>query len=343
MRTAIAAFLFIFNTSPADAETFRIATFNTELSQKGPGLLLRALEQKSLPQAEAVLDVVRTIKPDILLLQNIDWDAEGRTLGVLTQRLSAHGLQFEHGFTIQPNSGRRTTLDLDGDGRTGGPGDAQGYGAFTGAHGMVILSRFPIANEQIEDHSGHLWKDLPWAHLPTHADGSPFPSVEAQEIQRLSSTNHFTLPIDISDRRQIKLMVFHATPPVFDGEEDRNGKRNHDEIAFWAHVLDAEEPEAPVILIGDANLDPQKGDGRHAAIQRLLSHPRLQDPEPASETGGTATVNWSQTGPLRVDYILPDRLLRVVAAGVHWPSSPTSAAAMASRHRLVWLDIEVPD
>ena len=29
----------------------------------------------------------------------------------------------------------------------------------------------------------------------------------------------------------------HPTPPVFDGAEDRNGKRNHDEIRLMADYL----------------------------------------------------------------------------------------------------------
>ena len=32
-------------------------------------------------------------------------------------------------------------------------------------------------------------------------------------------------------------LVSHPTPPVFDGPEDRNGRRNHDEIRFWADYI----------------------------------------------------------------------------------------------------------
>ena len=33
------------------------------------------------------------------------------------------------------------------------------------------------------------------------------------------------------------LLVAHPTPPTFDGAEDRNGTRNHDEIRFWADYV----------------------------------------------------------------------------------------------------------
>jgi len=93
------------------------------------------------------------------------------------------------------------------------------------------------------------------------------------------------------------------------------------------------------VLIGDANLDPDTGAGRRGAIRALLGDPRLQDPLP-----GRPTVDWEETGPLRVSYILPDARLRVTAAGVHWPPEGPrgrAAAALAGPHRIVWVDLAV--
>jgi len=91
------------------------------------------------------------------------------------------------------------------------------------------------------------------------------------------------------------------------------------------------------VLIGDANLDPERGDGRRGAIRALLADPRLRDPLP-----GRATVDWEATGPLRVSYILPSVDLRVSGAGVHWPPEGApgrEAAVTAGPHRLVWVDL----
>ena len=35
----------------------------------------------------------------------------------------------------------------------------------------------------------------------------------------------------------IHTLVSHPTPPVFDGPEDRNGTRNHDEIRLWSDYV----------------------------------------------------------------------------------------------------------
>jgi hypothetical protein len=37
--------------------------------------------------------------------------------------------------------------------------------------------------------------------------------------------------------KTIHVLASHPTPPTFDGAEDRNGKRNHDEIRFWRDYI----------------------------------------------------------------------------------------------------------
>jgi hypothetical protein len=39
--------------------------------------------------------------------------------------------------------------------------------------------------------------------------------------------------------QDVHFLTAHPTPPTFDGAEDRNGKRNHDEIRFWADYVPA--------------------------------------------------------------------------------------------------------
>ena len=42
----------------------------------------------------------------------------------------------------------------------------------------------------------------------------------------------------VAERADLHLLAHHPTPPVFDGPEDRNGRRNHDEAALWTAWLD---------------------------------------------------------------------------------------------------------
>ncbi|MEO0401386.1 MAG: endonuclease/exonuclease/phosphatase family protein [Pseudomonadota bacterium] len=321
------------------ADTIRIATYNTELQRDGPGLLLRDLARGKDGQINAVLAVIQQADADILALQGIDYDLTSEALTRL-----AKAANYPHHFALRPNTGMPTGLDMDGDGRLGGPRDAQGYGRFSGQGGMAVLSRFPILTEEVQDFSDLLWRDTPNPTLP-HVNDAPFPSAPAQAAQRLSTTGHWIVPVKTPTGR-MDLMTFHASPPVFDGPEDRNGKRNHDEIRLWQHVLDGAigtAPAGPFVIAGDANLDPVDGSGIKAAIKTLLADPRVQDVRPQGDQG-TDTADWTDPVPgnLRVDYVLPSQHWSVVDSGVMWPS-PTAALAetvtQASRHHLVWVDL----
>jgi len=341
------------------AETIRIATYNTDLSRKGPGLLLRDILKGGDAQTAAIQQVITTVDPDILVLQGIDYDLGLEALTALRDVLANGGPEYPYMFALRPNSGMATGLDMDGDGRRGGARDKQGYGPVAGEGGMAILSRFAIDASAARDFSALLWKDFPSALLP-EVEGKPFPSAQAQAVQRLSSVGHWVVPVQLPGGGRLDLLTFHATPPVFDGPEDRNGRRNHDEISFWTHYLDGDFGPAPArnfVIIGDANLDPIDGEGRKRAILDLLGDARLQDPAPkrpgkVENTGGHKgdpkldTVDWPlpDPGPMRVDYVLPSANLTVVGSGVYWPveGSPGSVAVKAaSRHRMVWVDLEI--
>jgi hypothetical protein len=320
------------------------------------------------PQIDAVLSVIARNAPDILLLSGIDHDAGGHALAVLQRRLGDAGHPMPHAFAAAPNWGVPTGLDIDGDGDANGPEDAQAFGTFRGQGGMALLSRFPVAPQGAQVFADLLWSDFPAADTPFGA-ADPVASV-----LRLSASGHWDVPVKLPGGAITRLLALHAVPPVFDGPEDRNGRRNADQLRFWSDYLEGWHPEtgtAPTprhaIVIGTLNADPRDGEARRGALRRLLDHPRLQDPKPASAGGAAATreqggsnlrhggdpaldtVDWpeargSDPGNLRVDYILPDRGFDVAGAGVFWPEEGPDAelAARASRHRLVWVDLSIP-
>ncbi|MCA0964473.1 endonuclease/exonuclease/phosphatase family protein [Salipiger bermudensis] len=307
--------VFLWLALPLQAEPLRLATWNADLSRKGPGLLLRDLRDGA---GAGVVAEIAAVAPDVLLLTDIDFDHDLAALGALAARLEEAGLSYPHRFAQRPNTGLPTGLDLDGDGRLGGPRDAQGYGRFSGQGGMALLSRRPLRLEA--DFTALLWRDLSRSRM---RDDDPAPG-----RQRLSSDAHWVIGIEGGPT----LLAWNATPPVFDGPEDRNGRRNADEAALWRRYLDGAfgtPPDRPV-LIGNANLDPERGEGLREEMRGLLGDPRLQDPLP-----GEATVAWDQTGPMRVSYILPAAELTVRDAGVR-------PAIEGQRHRLVWVTLDLP-
>ncbi|MFV0245054.1 MAG: endonuclease/exonuclease/phosphatase family protein [Qingshengfaniella sp.] len=333
---------------PVAAETVRLAMFNVALDRDGPGLLLRDLKRGD-DQARAAALTIAAAAPDILVLARFDYDLHGVALAEFARLVVAQGgPDYPHHFALRPNAGWATGLDLDGDGRLGGPGDAQGYGTFAGQGGLALLSRYPIDQGSLRDFSDLLWCDLPGATLPMLED-QPFYDATARAVLRLSSVGHWVLRIKGPDA-PLWVGAFHATTPVFDGPEDRNGLRNRDEIRFWSLFLDGAfgPPPNRFVLLGDANLDPQGGEGHHQTIRDLLIHPGLQDPGQRTINGDRATGLWEdRPGPLRVDYALPSADLQVTGSGLTGTGDGTGLGATLAEagldpplHRLVWVDVD---
>ncbi len=329
MAARLAVLLSLIWAAVAAADPVRIATYNTELGAKGPGIFLRDILRGKTDDILSAIDVIRETDADILVLQGIDYDLDGVALGAFADAIGG----YPHRFALPSNFGMRTGIDMDRDGYDDNARDTQAYGRFRGQGGMAILSRHPIERAGGVDFSDLLWRDFPNANIPMTKDG-PFFTDEVWDIQRLSSGGHWVVPVLIGDAR-VTIMAFYPTPPVFDGPEDRNGKRNGDEINLWRTYLDGGIGHTPpadrFLIVGDANNDPDRGAGLRDTIRALLAHPKLQDPLPDQ-----TTVDWGDVGAgkQRVDYVLPSVDLTVIDAGL----GPRGA----SRHHPVWVDINLP-
>ncbi len=333
------------------ADVVRIATYNPDLVRAGPGLLLQSIDRRNDDQIDAVVAILVHLDADIVLLTGVDYDYGQSALRELAANLGERGLDYPYLLPLRPNTGVPTGLDLDGNGRLGEARDAQGFGRFAGSAGMAILSRYPIGVPR--DFSGLLWRDLPGADLPPDM----IPAVK--DVQLLSTSGHYEVPVTIGDA-SLRLLVWYATPPVFDGEEDRNGRRNKDETALWLRLLEGglpwAPPVAPFVVLGQSSLDPADGDGLHAGVRALLTHPALQDPQPKGSSARNDPGHYGDAahdtafydkgvGGLRVDLLLPSADLTVQDAAVLWPPDTDPLAitlATASRHRPVWADIVLP-
>jgi endonuclease/exonuclease/phosphatase family metal-dependent hydrolase len=382
MLRLFVVFIALMLTSPGlSAGTLRVATFNIAMGLEEAGLLARALQSGEDARLGQVAGVLQRTRPDIVLLNEFDYDPSVDTAGLLNANYLARGqegrqaITYPYHYRAPVNTGVDSGLDLDGDGRNGGPGDSWGFGHFPGQYGMLVLSRYPLASSR--SFREFRWSDMPGALRPEKPDGSSFHPDETWEQLRLSSKSHWDLAFDVGGRR-LHLLVHHPTPPVFDGPEDRNGRRNFDEIRFWLDYITPGDDGytvddqglaggitagAPFVIAGDFNADPYDGDSLAGAIGQLLQSPRVNarcNPvskgaaEAARAQGGvtgtqsgdpaadTADFDDRHTGNLRLDYVLPSSELAIMGCGVFWPAAnePGHALAGASDHHLVWVDIE---
>ena len=287
--------------------TVRFATFNASLNRSAAGALAAELSSPGSPQPDAVAEIIQRVRPDVLLINEFDFDAGNVALdGFQTNYLSiAHGsvtpIIYPYCYTAPSNTGIPSGFDLDKSGVVGGPNDAFGFGFFPGQFGMAVYSMVSIDVDNIRTFQNFLWKDMPGALLPKGPSGTPWYTPDELDILRLSSKSHWDLPIEIG-KRTVHFLVSHPTPPVFDGPEGRNGARNHDEIRFWAdyispgqaaYIYDDEgnhgglKPSELFVIAGDQNADPLDGDSVPGAIQQLLDHPLVNTQTTPSSAGGT--------------------------------------------------------
>jgi endonuclease/exonuclease/phosphatase family protein len=343
----------------------RFATFNASLNRGSAGLLVTHLSDPAVDdvfrrQIRNVAEVVQRVRPDVLLINEFDFDPAAANLFrdnfLEVSQNGARPIEYPYAFIAPSNTGVFSGKDLNGDGIVGTTvgtvayaNDALGFGFFPGQFGMVVYSRYPIEFDDVRTFQNFLWKDMPGNRIPT-----PFYSPDEVDILRLSSKSHWDIPIEIGEKT-VHFLVSHPTPPVFDGPEDRNGRRNFDEIRLWAdyitpgkssYIYDDEGERGGLkrgelfVIAGDQNSDPLDGDSVPGAIQQLLDNPLVNAEDTPDSRGAVEatrlqgganathksnprfdTADFADTAPgnLRADYVLPRRSLEIDDAGVFWP------------------------
>ncbi len=372
------------NDESGNPATIRFATFNVSFNRKKEGQLKEELTKGNSRNPTRIAEIIQRVRPDVLLLNEFDYDAEGIGVNAFAKNFLAVSqnnqtpIEYAHVYFAEANTGVDSTLDLNKDGKLGTSSDAFGFGDFPGQYGMVVLSKFEIDQENIRTFRKFLWKDMPNNLWPIDPEsGKPFYSKEIESVFRLSSKSHWDVPIKVGGQ-SIHFLVAHPTPPVFDEEEDRNGRRNHDEIRFFADYVTPEKSayvyddngqkgglpvDSRFVIAGDMNADECDGDSCMNAATLLTSHKLINhNSTPASDGGAfysklqakanlahrgdpafdTGDFNDFKVGNLHIDYCLPSKGLEIRASGVFWPKpeQPGADLVKASDHRLVWIDIE---
>jgi hypothetical protein len=353
--------------------TIRFATFNASVNRNADGELVAALSTGQDPQIRNVAEIIQRARPDVLLVNEFDFVPNEQAADLFQRNylsVSQNGaapIDFRFRFVAPSNTGIASGKDLDNNGQvvtqpgTGAYGnDAFGFGEFPGKFGLAVFSRLPIDRSKARTFQHFLWKDMPGALLPDDpATAAPHDwySPDELDIFRLSSKSHWDVPIDVGRGQRVHFLVSHPTPPVFDGPEDRNGTRNHDEIRFWSdyvtpgagrYIYDDNgrrgglRPGEHFVIAADMNADPVDGDSTQGAIQQLLDNPRINTSVTPSSPGGPEqsllqgganvahkgnpafdTADFADTAPgnLRADYVLPDRFTQIEGSFVFWPLS----------------------
>ncbi|BBM87798.1 endonuclease/exonuclease/phosphatase family protein [Candidatus Uabimicrobium amorphum] len=359
---------------PKSKGDLRVATFNVSLYRKSDGMLSKDLETSAHPQIKNIAEVIQRARADVILLNEFDYVADGSAIENFKKnylQVSHNGsetIDYPYHYIAPSNTGVDSGHDLNNDGNLGGPDDAFGYGEYPGQYSMAVLSKYPIDHDKIRTFQKFLWKDMPKALLPIDPQTKkPWYSEDEVKVLRLSSKNHCDVPVNVNGEF-VHLLISHPTPPVFDGEEDRNGKRNHDEVRFWHDYVHSDLAEyiyddngtkgglldKRFVVMGDLNASPTERDALKAMINKLISCDKTHNFVPKSQGGEendpqnkyspSHTAGWK----LRVDYVLPSSLgFKVQNGQVFWPTIQdkyyrlVSSPELSSDHRLVYVDLSI--
>jgi Endonuclease/Exonuclease/phosphatase family len=309
--------------APPKAEnSIRVATFKVSMNRSATNRLTEDL-QRSDAQIKLIATIIRAVKPDVILLNEIDYSTETDNAKLFEQKyLSDPALDalgngphaMPHQFSAPVNTGDPSGMDLNNNQRTNDPEDAWGFGRFPGQYGMAVLSRFEIDAKATRTFQNLLWSKLPNASRPIDPQtGQAYYNEATWEKLRLPSKSLWDVSIK-ANGKLFHMLASHPTPPSFDGPEDRNGCRNHDEVRLLLDYISAPQAadtnnsnlesywkddqgrpgrlpqQEQFIIAGDLNCDPVDGDSRSDAIRGLLSHARVQsNPTPQSEGGIAAS------------------------------------------------------
>jgi 3-phytase/alkaline phosphatase D len=302
--------------------------------------------QRRVLQAHYVAEVVQKVSADVVLINEFDYDLNGTPTasslpsaagyssdaarrfqdnflavghgGASTGRSASNPVNYLYRHTPNTNTGLASGFDLDNNGSIGGGNDAYGFGNFGGQFGFTIYSKYEIVG--VRSFQTFKWKDMPNNLLtndPTAGANNlaNFYSAEERDALRLSSKNHVDVALRINGQT-VHFLSAHPTPPVFDGPEDRNGKRNHDEIRFWKDYINGQSyiyddagsfgglaAGARFVIAGDYNADLCDGDSYKVActapntpgdgpnaIQQLLGDPLVNTTLTPGSAGGTAAA-----------------------------------------------------
>ncbi|MBA3484159.1 MAG: endonuclease/exonuclease/phosphatase family protein, partial [Pirellulales bacterium] len=77
--------------APTMAETVRVATFNVSLYGQQAGEILGRLRAGGDSQARHVAEIIQRVRPDVLLLNEIDYDPQGEVLRTFCEKYLAVG------------------------------------------------------------------------------------------------------------------------------------------------------------------------------------------------------------------------------------------------------------
>lgn len=103
----------------ANSENIRFATYNTSLNRSAEGELITDLSTPDNKQAQNVAEVIQRNNPDVVLLNEFDFDSEGKAIELFQENylgVSQNGVdpvEYPYVYLAPSNTGIPSGFDFD--------------------------------------------------------------------------------------------------------------------------------------------------------------------------------------------------------------------------------------
>lgn len=312
--------------------SLRVATIEANLTADTPGKLNENLMGAGNPQASHAADSIAQANADVLVLTNMDADQAAvdtfREQYLNNTEDDRPEVDYKFTYLAVGSKGLQSGADLNADGVIGDAADAWGQGAYEEQGSIVVLSKYPIDEDQIASVSKLKWQDVANNQLHhTKLDGVLAASMPVM------NTGMWDIPIEYRNQR-VHVLATQTEPDQQD--EDLAAARQGDELKVVADYIagkkyvrtDDDDPamgigEEKFVLAGALNLQAS-GESRVDSFLKGLGR------EDALNDAGS--------------YLVPDSSWQVVGQGRLEHSEPPLDEAIPEiveePGTLIWTDIE---
>ncbi|MCB0417010.1 MAG: endonuclease/exonuclease/phosphatase family protein [Bdellovibrionaceae bacterium] len=316
---------------------FRVVQYNIKELDS-----VKLREAKPSEQLQAALAIIKELKPQLLSLNEMQYDSAGvpdktYTTNGENAALVAKLLGEKYNVSFNPaNTGKNAHTKTDGTYSTN-PNDPNwmklvdhvNFGIFPFQYSTAALTKFPIVSEKVI-------ADIRWDAFVPDLDLEPYRDAAGNKfpIEMELFDKNFTDIILKSGKRKFHVILLH-TVPAFNFGNDRglNIVRNADQIRFleWYLTGKSAKQEAaeiggirplakgtPFIALGDWNTDIKDKNNPGSEVLRRLGETfsYWHAPSPTYE-GGFGPEPFT----VQFDYILHSDHFEVRNGGVHFPDS----------------------
>ncbi|WP_313814843.1 endonuclease/exonuclease/phosphatase family protein [Glutamicibacter sp.] len=320
---------------PLSETSLRVATISTNLTAPNSEELYGQLLGGGNIEATRVADAISAVNPDVVVITGMDAEAKAvaafQAEYLTSPEDQRSDISYPYSYLAVGSKGLQSGADLDDDRVVGGPGDAWGQGAFAEQGSVVVLSKYPIQQDDVASVTELKWGEVKGGKLQEAQLGGAL----AASIPVMNN-GLWDIPIEYRSER-VHILAAQTEPA--NSSQDFSTLRQHDELKVvsdyisGAHYLRTDQGAAAKglkgknFILAGALAQPE---GSATQVDPLAKKLGSQDPINSAGNYLMPSQNWNLLGQGRVGDDAPASFQPMTGA------APDAIEAS----ELIWSDIQ---